>query len=188
MPALAKVATAMTLALSLAGGVTALAQRTAAVEDHSIYVTMVAHVPGDGDRPVIQGVTACQAPLHERLLRSYMGRPDCRFDGYAYAFPPGVPAPWEGEVRAINDSRYVNADGAVWHVAEIAYRTASQAPEGASELVHAFAAELKPVDRADDGAGARYELPVDEDLVGRSAEDLDVEIGPAPQPTSTTAS
>lgn len=189
MPALAKIATATALALSLAGGATALAQSTTAVENHSAFVEMVIYEGPDGEtRPVLQGAVPCKADLHERLWRSYLGRPDCKFAGYAYAFPDGQRAPWKGQVETVNDTTYMNGQGDMFHQAEIVYRTVGSASEGGPELVRAFATELRPIDRSDDAGGARYELPVDEDLAGANASDLTVEIGPEPSDVRAAAS
>lgn len=181
MPALAKIATATALALSLVGGATALAQSTTATGNHTAFVEMVVlEEPDGGTRAVLQGTVPCDAPIQQRLWRSYMGRPDCKFAGYAYAFPGDALPPWKGQVEEVDDRTYVNDDGDVFHQAEIVYRTVSAVSEGGSRLVHAMATELRPIDRSDDDAGARYELPVDEDLLGANASDLEVEIGPQP--------
>lgn len=189
MPALAKIATATALALSLAGGATALAQSTTAVENHSAYVEMVILEEPDGEtRTILQGAVPCKAELHQRLWRSYLGRPDCKFAGYAYAFPEDQPAPWKGEVETVNDTTYVNDRGDMFHQAEIVYRTVGTASDDGPQLVRAFATELRPIDRSDDQGGARYELPVDEDLTGTNASDLTVEVGPEPSEVRATAS
>lgn len=180
MPALAKVATATALALSLAGGATAIAQSTTGVQSHTTYVTLIAQGPDEPARPVIQGTVGCDAPLHQRLLRTYIGRPACKHAGYAYAWPEGMPAPWQGEIRSVNDSQHVTEDGELYHLAEITYRAVSEAPEGGPELVHALASELHPIDRSDADTGARYALPLDPDVIERDAANLSIEIGPAP--------
>ncbi len=180
MPALAKIATAAAMALALTGGAAAIAQSTNAPQGHTVHISMIEIVPGSEDRtPVLTGQMPCDPPLHERLWRSWWGQEACDHDGYAYAYPNGYPAPWEGQVRWVNDSTHVDETGRMWHVAEVVYRIEMEAGES-GQLVHAMASEILPGQPLPDGGTTDYQLPINEGRLDQPIETLVVGFGPAP--------
>lgn len=185
MPAHAKLATALAMSLAVVGGGTALAQSTNAVEGHSAYVTMV-NVQSTADQDEeVTGTVTCDAPLHERVVRRTMGRQACLTDEYAYAYPSDQPAPWTAEIEDVTQDMYVDESGAMWHVAEVSYKTLDDDPDGGGpELVEAMASEILP---ADGGEELSYAMPVDEDLLEQTDEDITVDVGPSPSQAPQSA-
>lgn len=185
MPALTKVALATALAFPLIGGATALAQSTASIQGHTTYVSLTirADPDGPGEVQVLDGRIPCKAPTSERLWRALQGRPACKHDGYAYAYPQGQVPPWEGQVEWVNDTQHVTPDGELYHVAEIVYTSLKEGPDGGIERVHAMASELHPEDRSETDTGATYAVPVRGKLLEASQGQLTVDVGPAPEPT-----
>jgi hypothetical protein len=166
------------MSLALVGAGTSLAQSTTGIAGHSAYVTMVG-VEGTAGAEEVAGTVACDAPLHQRVVRSTLGRPVCTTDEYAYAYPNDAPAPWTSDIIEVDQSTYVDEEGSAWHVAEVSYRTIGQAPEGGPELVKAMASEIVPEDG--DSEELSYAMPVDEDLIDGEEADLVVDVGPSPQ-------
>lgn len=182
MPALAKTTVAVALSLALVGGGAAtLAQPATALDQHATYVTMVAweHTEPAGEQ-VLSGQVPCTPDLPARVWAAFSGRPACTYEGYAYAYPAGAPAPWEGEMRWVNDSYHTDRQGGMWHTAEIVYRVAGTGADGESTLVRAMASELLPDQPGPRGEPTNYALPVDEELLGAQADTLAVGIGPSP--------
>lgn len=185
MPAPAKIASALALALGLVGGGAAIAQSTTATQGHTAYASLVSFTVVEADdRPVLTGSMPCDPPWHQALVNAYLQRPACDRDRYAYAFPQSATAPWESEILWVNDSTHIDEQGSVWHTAEVVYRTASGAPEGGEELVHAMASEVPPSEDStpDD---RDYALPLNEKLVEHGEEELIVGFGPQPNGLST---
>lgn len=189
MPALSKLALATALAFPLVGGATALAQSTATVQGHATFVDLTIRVgPEDGEEEqVLTGRVPCQAPTSQRLWRAFQGLPACKHAGYAYAYPQGHAAPWEGEIEWVNDTQHVTPDGELYHVTEIVYRTMTEGPDGGVERVHAVASELNPVDRSQTDTDATYAVPVRGELLDETHGQLTVSVGPAPAPTPHSA-
>lgn len=187
MPALAKTAAATAMALALVGGGSAAVnQPVTALADHATYVTMVA-VESAGPGPqVIQGTVACDPPWHLRAWEAFSGRSSCSYDGYAYAFPKGQVAPWEGEIVDLVDTYHVDDTGGTWHVAKIVYRTPGSVDDPDGGLVQAMAAEIMPSAKDLGGKAINYALPVDTDHLGSEVAELEVEIGPTPPPSGST--
>ncbi len=184
MPALAKTAAATAMALALVGGGSAaISQPTTALESHAAYVTLVGVEGPDPGPQVIQGAIACDPPWHLRAWEAFSGQDACSYDGYAYAFPKGQVAPWDGEIIEVTDGYHVDDTGGTWHVAKITYRTSQAAGTsdgGSGGVVKAVAAEIMPSTEAIGGKAINYALPVDTEHLGQDVERLEVEIGPTP--------
>lgn len=181
MNKLSKIALAAAMTLSLAGTATALAQAsTTATAQHTTYVTLTIQHEGEEDtREAIEGSVPCQASTSQRLVRAWMNRPACKHAGYAYAYPEGHPAPWEGDVQWVNHSTHVDEDGQPRDVAEIVYRVVSA--EGI-QTIHATAGELRPEDRSDLDTPGTYSLPAPDTGDADGRETLKVDVGPEPEP------
>lgn len=188
MPALAKTALATAMALALAGGASAaLSQPTTALHSHTGFVTMIAWEPDDSPDPQeLSGTVPCQPTWHEKAWAWFSGRPACRYEGYAYAYPAGSPAPWNGTITWINDSTYTDRAGNPWHVAEIVYRVGQAAPGGGGTLVKAMASELMPDQPGQAGNSVNYALPVDEAHLGQGPSTLTIDLGPSPNDVAGT--
>lgn len=187
MPALAKTAAATAMALALVGGGSAaISQPTTALESHATYVQLVGVDGSDPGPQVIQGAIACDPPWHLRAWEAFSGQEACSYDGYAYAFPKGQTAPWDGEIVDVTDGYHVDDTGGTWHVAKITYRASDTIAGGSDQLVKAVATEIMPSTEAVGGKAINYALPVDTDHLGDDVEQLDVEIGPTPPPSGAT--
>lgn len=178
-----KTAVALVLALALVGaGGAAVAKSSNAVANHTSYVAMIEWIdePAPEDEPVITGTVGCKLNLLQSAWQTFSGKDLCRVDGYAYAYPSGSPAPWDGRITVVNDSYYVDETGSIWHVAEVVYRVARDAPEGGEDLVRALASEVLPSQESLGGLDANYVLPVNPDALDAAGSPLIVGIGPAP--------
>lgn len=182
MKTLSKIALATAMTLSLAGTATALAQTsTTATSGHAAYVTLTIDAPDDvGEPATAEGTVPCQASIQDRIVRAWMDRPACKHAGYAYAYPEGKPAPWQGEIQWVNHTRHVDEAGLHRDTAEIVYRALTH---DGIETVHATAGELRHLDRSIPDSGASYELPLPEAPDGPLG-GWTVDVGPQPQPVA----
>lgn len=187
MPALAKTAAATAMALALVGGGSAaISQPTTALDGHATFVTLI-EVEGPHPGPqVIQGAVGCDPPLHLRAWEAFSGQDACSYDGYAYAYPQGQQAPWEGEIVDVIDDYHVDDTGGTWHVTKITYRPTDAISQGQDQVVKAMAAEIMPSAKDLGGKDINYALPVDTDHLGQDVDQLQVDIGPTPPPSGAT--